>query len=187
MDSNRPVLICMDLHREFITPGRPWADPDGERVSKQCSKIMQHGRANAWTLIHIQLDRDAPFLFRAQLDQIITGCEPRADEVSLQRAGVSAYSHLDVFDILESLKHRDIYLIGFSAPTSITHTLFDAKANSHLIKIVESAIGSMDLEDWGAKYARLLCFDTAKRLGRFESLADLPLCLEDEDGVASPL
>lgn len=35
-----PVLVCLDLQMEFVAPGRPWADPDGEAVSATCADVI---------------------------------------------------------------------------------------------------------------------------------------------------
>lgn len=171
MGYDEPLLVCMDLQQEFVTPGRPWADPDGEEITEVCAKTIQAARNANWTLIHMQLHRGSPMMDGACLPQSIPGCEPLRGEVVLKRAGVSAYSHPDLETILSPNLDPDgpkpkCIMIGFSASTSLTKTLYDAQDRMHDLNLLEEACGSADAGDWSAEHTRALCIKTARDLGR---------------------
>ena len=165
------VLLCMDLQQEFVAPGRPFADPDGEAVAAVCADLLHRARTADWIIVHAQLHQGGPLIAGHGLTQPIKGCEPRPEEVLLRRAGVSAYAHPDMEGVLDSCIGANAYMIGFSAPTSLTSTLFDAEDRGHPLILVEGAIGGADLGEWGAEATRDLCVDSARRLGRSVTLA----------------
>lgn len=61
-------------------------------------------------------------------------------------------------------------MIGFSAPMSLTSTLYDAEDRRVRLSLVEGAIGGADVGEWAADDTRALCCDTARRLGRAATL-----------------
>lgn len=171
---NIPVLVCLDLQMEFAAPGRPWADPEGEAVGALCADIIARARAHGWTLVHAQLHQGGPLMAGLGMTQPIPGCEPRTGEALLRRAGVSAYAHPDLDGILEGSLGAQAYLIGFSAGTSLTSTLFDAQDRGHPLSLIEEAVGAADVGEWASEENRALCIDSARRMERAVSLAHLP-------------
>ena len=184
MGYDEPLLICMDLQQEFVTPGRPWADPDGEEISEVCEQTIKATREACWTLIHMQLHRGSPMMDGPCLPQSIPGCEPRKGEVVLKRSGVSAYSHPDLDGLLSPYLDPDAskpscIMIGFSAGTSLTSTLYDAQDRCHNLKLLEEACGSADAGDWSAEHTRALCIKTARELDRSVRKSAFPGILDN--------
>ncbi|MCR9128158.1 MAG: isochorismatase family protein [Alphaproteobacteria bacterium] len=165
-----PLLLCMDLQQEFVAPGRPFADPDGDEISAVCADLIAQARRAGWTVVHAQLHQGGPVIAGHGLTQPIPGCEPRPGEVLLRRAGVSAFAHPDMEGILESSMGAEAYMIGFSAPMSLTSTLYDAEDRRVRLSLVEGAIGGADVGEWAAGDTRALCCDTARRLSRAVTL-----------------
>ena len=165
-----PLLLCMDLQQEFVAPGRPFADPDGEDIAAVCAELIASARKAGWTVVHAQLHQGGPIIAGHGLTQPIKGCEPRPGEVLLRRAGVSAFAHPDMDGVLESAMGANAYMIGFSAPMSLTSTLYDAADRATGLTLVEGAIGGADVGEWAADDTRALCCDTARRLGRAVTL-----------------
>ena len=168
-----PVLLCVDLQMEFIAPGRPWADPDGEEVAAVCIGVLQQARRSGWAIVHTQLHRGGPMLDgRSALSASIPGCAPRPEEVLLKRAGVSAFAHPDLDGILAGCAEEGAVMIGFTAPISLTTTLYDAADRGHNLKLLQEACGAAHVGEWGVEHTRALCIATAKKLNRLTSLAD---------------
>ncbi len=168
-----PVLLCMDLQMEFIAPGRPFADPDGDLIAKQCGELIADARQAGWSVVHTQFHRGGPLMSDHGLPQPIPGCEPRPGEVLLRRAGVSAFAHPDLDGIAEAAASGGVFVIGFSAPLSLTSTLFDAQDRGKNLLFVEGAIGGADLAEWSAEESRALLIHSAQRLNRRVSLEEL--------------
>lgn len=160
-----PILLCVDLQQEFVVPGRPWADPDGDEIAQVCVAALAAARGAGWQVVHSQLHRGGAMLAGTGLHASIPGCEPRPGEVLLRRAGVSAYAHPDLDAIMESAS-GGVVMIGFSAPMSLTTTLFDAEERGHPLTLLEEACGSADVGDWSAEHTRGLCIANARKLGR---------------------
>ena len=174
MSTQAPVLLCMDLQAEFAAPGRPFADPDGEVVGAHCAQLIEAVRIRGWTVIHALGHAGSAIMPVGGLQATLPGCGPNAGDVVLRRAGVSAFSHPDLDDLLESGASGGVYMIGFSAPISLTSTLFDALDRRRPIYLVEDAIGAADIGDWSADHTRALCIDTARRMERAVRIAELP-------------
>ncbi len=168
-----PVLLCVDLQMEFVAPGRPFADPDGEEIASRCASIISDARDAGWSVVHVQLHQGGALVAGHGLIQPIQGCEPRPGEVLLRRAGVSAFAHPDLEGILEAAAGSGAYAIGFSAPTSLTSTIFDAEDRLQPLHFVEGAIGGADNAEWSAEDSRALLLDTARRMNRHMTLDGL--------------
>jgi len=168
-----PVLLCIDLQMEFVAPGRPFADPDGERIAGQCAALIRDAREAGWSVVHAQLHQGGPLIAGHGLTQPIPGCEPRPGEVLLRRAGVSAFAHPDLEGVLEAAAGSGAYVIGFSAPLSLTSTLFDAEDRRQPLLVVDGAIGGADVSEWSAEESRALLVHTAERLNRSITVAEL--------------
>lgn len=171
MGYDEPLLVCIDLQQEFVTPGRPWADPDGDEISQVCAETLKAAREAKWEIIHLVFHRGTPMMDGACLPGPIPGCEPLKGERVLKRSGVSAYSHPDVEHLLvpnldpEGPQPKCI-MIGFNAATSLTTTLYDAQDRCHDLNLLEEACGASDSGDWSAEHSRALCIKTARDLGR---------------------
>ncbi|WP_375283979.1 cysteine hydrolase family protein [Marinicauda pacifica] len=165
MKLGAPILLCMDLQQEFVVPGRPWADPEGEEIAEICVTVLRAAREAGWTIIHSQLHRGGPMLDGQGLHQSILGCEPKPGEVLLRRAGISAYAHPELDSIMQGAT-SGVVMIGFSAPMSLTTTLYDAEDRGQPLKLLEEACGSAEVGDWSAEHTRGLCIATARKLNR---------------------
>ena len=168
-----PVLLCMDLQMEFVAPGRPFADPDGEVIAARCASLIRDAREAGWSVVHAQLHQGGPLIAGHGLTQPIPGCEPRPGEVLLRRAGVSAFAHPDLDGVVEAAAGSGAYVIGFSAPLSLTSTLFDAEDRGQNLLFVGDAIGGADVAEWSAEESRALLVHTAERLNRSVTLTEL--------------
>ena len=167
-----PVLLCVDLQMEFIAPGRPWADPDGDEIAARCADVLDNARSNGWLVVHTQLHRGGPMLDGDGLPASIPGCAPRPGEVLLKRAGVSAYAHPDMDGVMAGCLAEGAIMIGFTAPMSLTTTLYDAEDRGHQLALLEEACGSAHVGEWGAEHTRALCVATARKLQRSATLHD---------------
>lgn len=68
-----PLLLCMDLQQEFVAPGRPFADPDGDEISAVCADLIAQARRAGWTVVHAQLHQGGPVIAGHGLTQPILG------------------------------------------------------------------------------------------------------------------
>ena len=174
-----PVLLCLDLQMEFVAPGRPFADPDADAIAALCGDLIREARMAGWSVVHAQLHQGGPLIAGHGMTEPIKGCEPRPEEVLLRRAGVSAFAHPDLDGVLESGMGSGAYVIGFSAPLSLTATILDADDRGHRLSLVEEAIGGADVSEWSAEESRALCIDTARRIKRSLTVSELRKRMRD--------
>src|SRR5258706_16008134 len=58
----RPWLVCVDLQREYVVPGRPLYEVSAPPVADVCRRMLHFARSRKWRVVHTQL-RQADGLF----------------------------------------------------------------------------------------------------------------------------
>ena len=49
-----PLLIAMDIQREYTTEGRPYFINGIEPSVKNCRRVLDHARAQRWPVAHVR-------------------------------------------------------------------------------------------------------------------------------------
>jgi nicotinamidase-related amidase len=139
----RPWLVCLDLQRDHVVPGRPHYASANAEVAAICGDVLGFARDEGWRIVHSQLREDdtAPWprdLFHAPIE----GLRPLISEPVFFRQGLSAFANPAFAAELALARGKDVYLIGFSlADTCLATALAGVDARLSLI-LVEDAIGA---------------------------------------------
>ncbi len=139
----RPWLVCLDLQRDHVVPGRPHYASANAEVAAICGDVLGFARDEGWRIVHSQLREDdmAPWprdLFHAPIE----GLRPLISEPVFFRQGLSAFANPAFAAELAPARGKDVYLIGFSlADTCLATALAGVDARLSLI-LVEDAIGA---------------------------------------------
>lgn len=162
------TLICVDLQEEFVLPGRPWADPQAPQVLEVCRAALTAARAARWRIAHAHLHRGGPMTDPRALSRPASGFRPEPDEVLLRRTGVSIFSHPETCEIAAEAAacQAPVVMVGFSAPMSLSASLFDAHDRGLPLSLLKGAAGGADIGAWRAQETRHFCEAIAARLGR---------------------
>jgi len=138
-----PWLICLDLQREYVVPGRPGYAPAGPDVAAVCLKVLDHARAAGWRVVHSQLRRHATSPFGAALfGAPIEGLRPLISEPVFFRGGLSAFANPAFAAELARARGDEVFLIGFSLADTCLATALAAVDHGLSLVLVEDALGA---------------------------------------------
>jgi nicotinamidase-related amidase len=139
----RPWLVCLDLQRDHVVPGRPCYAAENAEVAARCAQVLGFARDEGWRIVHSQLREDdtAPWprdLFHAPIE----GLRPLISEAVFFRKGLSAFGNPAFAAELGQARGKEVLLIGFSlADTCLATALAGVDAGLQLV-LVEDAIGA---------------------------------------------
>ena len=139
----RPWLVCLDLQRDYVVPGRPRYAAENADVAAICARVLGSARDEGWRIVHSQLREDdtAPWprdLFHAPIE----GLRPLISEPVFFRQGLSAFTNPAFAAELGLARGKEVFLIGFSlADTCLATALAGVDAGLSLV-LVEDAIGA---------------------------------------------
>ncbi|HEY3799749.1 MAG TPA: cysteine hydrolase [Caulobacteraceae bacterium] len=137
----RSWLICLDLQRDYVVPGRPKFDPGADAVAQACDRMLRHARDDGWRIVHAHQQTGAvgdSSRFGAPID----GLRPLVREPIFMRAGLSAFSNPDFSEELGAARGAEVYLIGFSLSGSCLATALAAVDAGLNVSLVEDAVGA---------------------------------------------
>lgn len=144
-----PWLLCLNLQREYATPGRPSHAPHWEGASDRARACLYHARSVGWRVAHVQSRRlrrsDDGFFARP-----IEGLEPSPSEPVYTTVHRSALAHADLCARVHEDDPGAIYVIGFSLAQDGLATLFHAWDLGLPMRIVEGAAASPAIGDRSA-------------------------------------
>jgi nicotinamidase-related amidase len=151
----RPRLVCLDLQREYVVPGRPlYADGAG-LVADHCTRVLTFARRQGWRVIHAQR-RHAEGLFdrTSYFGAPIEGLRPLISEPVFAHTGLSAFGNPDFTAELRDAVGQDVFLIGFSLSSTCLATALAAVDLGLTITVVDEAVGAAPAPGLAAGDAR---------------------------------
>ena len=137
----RPWLICLDLQREYVVPGRPGYACASAAVADACVNVLAQARARGWRIVHSQRQWTREATFGGLFGAPIEGLRPRITEPVFMRASISAFADSAFEMEMREARGADVYLIGFSLADSCVATAFGAIDAGHSLVLVEDAVG----------------------------------------------
>jgi nicotinamidase-related amidase len=144
-------LICLDLQREYVVPGRPHYQPANACVANACVRVLEHARAQGWRVVHSQLrNSGASFFGDGIFGAPIEGLRPMVTEPVFLRRSLSAFANTAFSAELASACGDDVYLMGFSMADTCLATAFAAVDLGLSLTLVEDAIGVGGTAAFGA-------------------------------------
>jgi len=139
----RPWLVCLDLQRDYVVPGRPRYAAENAEVAATCARVLGFARDEGWRIVHSQLRDDDGAgwprdLFRAPIE----GLRPLISEAVFFRQGLSAFGNPGFAAELRMARDKEVFLIGFSLADTCLATAFAAVDAGLTLVLVEDAIGA---------------------------------------------
>jgi nicotinamidase-related amidase len=137
-----PLLLCVDLQKEHLTPGRRHIMVDVDDVLAKCSAILGQWRSELWPVAHLKrVAQSAWFNAASSLTDWLDELRPLPGEMVFEHPLPSAYSSKRFstyrFDIGRSSR---IYMIGFSLEESILATVVEGFHRGHTVRVVADAV-----------------------------------------------
>jgi nicotinamidase-related amidase len=141
----RRWLICLDLQRDYVVPGRPRYAPGNAEVAEACAKVLGRAREEGWRVVHSQHRADgAPLSPRGLFDAPIEGLRPLISEPVFFRSGLSAFANPAFAAELKRARGDRVLLIGFSLADTCLATALAAVDAGLSLTLVEDAVGASD-------------------------------------------
>jgi nicotinamidase-related amidase len=167
-----PLLICLDLQRDYVATGRPRYAPANAAVAEACIGVLKRARAGGWRIVHSQRQRALEAAFGAALfNAPIEGLRPLISEPVFIRRCLSAFSEPEFAAELHEAKADTVYLIGFSLADTCLATTLAAVDHGLTLTLIEDALGGVAADgEPAARFARSILSPFA----RFIASQDIP-------------
>jgi nicotinamidase-related amidase len=180
----RPRLVCLDLQREYVVPGRPlYADGAG-RVAEACVRLLGHARRRGWRVVHVQRRlADGLFDRSGYFAAPIEGLQPLISEPVFAREQLSAFGSAEFCAEMRDARGQDVYLAGFALAGSCLATAYGAVDAGLHLTVVSDAAGAAPargLDHRLAREASLLVLGSLARIatsGELMAAADMEFAL----------
>lgn len=144
-----PWLICLNLNREYVTPGRPLHAAGAAAAATRARACLSHARDTGWPVAHIQ-SRRSRLAQDARFFRPIEGLEPLPSEPLFITRRLSALAHAELRARLLTDRPSSVFLVGFALSHEGLATLFDAVDCGLRLRVVEDAVASPALGDRSA-------------------------------------
>jgi nicotinamidase-related amidase len=143
-----PIVVFLDMQKEYIATPRLIAIPEIERALDNCKKVLTHARSAGLPIVFLRwLNKSSPF-FNAATPFVgwIDGFEPQRNEMIFERKQPSCYSS-DGFSQLMEHGGNEVVLVGFAGESACLSTIVDAFHRNHRIVYLKDASASHGLVD----------------------------------------
>jgi nicotinamidase-related amidase len=133
-------LICLDLQRDCVIPGRPRYVAGAANIATICAGVLAHARNEGWRVVHSQV-RDPRSLAAQAFDAPIEGLRPLITEPVYFRSGLSAFANPEFAAEMLGACGEETFLIGFSLADSCLATALAGVDAGLRMTVVEDAMG----------------------------------------------
>jgi nicotinamidase-related amidase len=144
-ESRRSWLICLDLQRDHVVPGRPRYSIANTEVAATCARVLGLAREDGWRVVHSQYRDEAVTAWPRELfGAPIEGLRPLVTEPVYFRRGLSAFANPGFTAELRCARGDDVYLIGFSLSDTCLATALGGVDEGLSLTLVEDAVGASE-------------------------------------------
>jgi len=143
--NSTPWLICLDLQRDCVIPGRPRYDAGNAEVAAVCARVLALARCEGWRIVHSQVrDGHAPLAPAQGFHSPIEGLRPLIAEPMYFRRGLSAFANPEFGAEMLAARGERVFLIGFSLADSCLATALAGIDAGLRLTLIEDAVGAVD-------------------------------------------
>ena len=136
-------LICLDLQRDYVVPGRARYAPAHSGIVLACRQVLDIARAGGWRVVHSQTRRDESALIqRDMFGAPIEGLRPLVTEPVFFRRGLSAFANPCFAAEMRAARGAEVFLIGFSLADSCLATALAAVDEGLELTLLDDAVGA---------------------------------------------
>lgn len=136
-----PLLICMDLQREFTAAGRPHQIHDPARAIANCIKLQSRWREQLWPIAHLKRTATAAYFNPASnLTDWLNELAPLSGELTFEHALPSAFSSAKFADFMRHIGALRCFVSGFVLQESILATVVDGFHRGIQFDVVSDAV-----------------------------------------------
>ena len=173
---SRPqLLLCMNLQKEHLAPGRRHMMAGTDDVLTACAAILEGWRARLWPIVHLKRIAHAAWFNPASaMTDWLDGYRPRPGEITFEHPLPSAYSSARFAAYMSEIGNATrIVMIGFSLDESILATVVDGFHRGHNLRVTGEAVASRQLDDCPLDLYRRVLLGLVADYATIETLEDV--------------
>lgn len=138
---SNPILVLIDIQREYTTPGRPFYLNGIDSSLENCNEILTLARDKDWTIVHIKHLKAGSPIFNPESEHsdFATGFEPSAGETIITKDLYSCYSAEEFRRLMETTDAEHIYIIGYNSIMCCLSTVIDGYHRGNTLTFIEDA------------------------------------------------
>jgi nicotinamidase-related amidase len=173
-NSRAQLLLCMNLQKEHLAPGRRHMMAGTDEVLVACAAVMESWRARLWPIVHLKrIARAAWFNPASAMTDWIDAYRPRHGELVFEHPLPSAYSSARFAAYMAEIGSATrVVMIGFSLDESILATVIDGFHRGHSLRVVGDAMAGRQLDYCDLKTYRRMLFGLIADYAVLEPLSD---------------
>jgi nicotinamidase-related amidase len=139
-DGKIPILVLIDVQREYTSPGRPFHIKSIGPSLENCRRMLDFARANSWPVGHVRHLQDG-HLFNEGLEysRFVAGFEPLPNEMLFTKSKLSCYSSEPFCQFMESARAEEVYLVGYNSQMCCLSTVVQGHHLGHRFNYVADA------------------------------------------------
>lgn len=167
-----PWLVCLNLNREYVTPGQPLYAPGAAAAAMRARACLSHARDNNWSIAHV-LRRHTQLRRSHNFTRPIDGLEPLPSEALFITEQCSAFAHIELRARMLADRPPAVFLVGFSLAVEVLASVFDAADIGAPVRVVQDAVATPPIGDRSAAEMDRAAFAIAASLSSLVSSADV--------------
>lgn len=141
--SCRPLLVLIDVLREYIELGRPLRLDSIEKSLFRLARVLEHARQHRWSIAHVRWRQEYMLFNENQcFSEFISGFRPLGNEMVFCKPVASAYSSADFVSMMNTRGGEGVYIAGYQGPSACLATLVDGHSRGHRLKFIADASSS---------------------------------------------
>jgi len=174
LGSRPQLLLCMNLQKEHLAPGRRHMMAGTDDVLTACAAILEGWRARLWPIVHLKRIAHAAWFNPASaMTDWLDGYRPRPGEITFEHPLPSAYSSARFAAYMSEIGGATrIVMIGFSLDESIVATVIDGFHRGHNLRVTGDAVASRQLDDCPLDLYRRVLLGLVSDYATIETLQD---------------
>jgi nicotinamidase-related amidase len=138
-----PILILVDLQREYLSSTRPLALADAPAAIVNCIKLLEHARDLQIPVAFLRWSQPAKiFSPDSQFSDWVDGCRPSGSDMVFDRAWPSCYANQQFTKMMDSGGGRNAVIAGFTGAVACLATIVEGVARQHRYTFLQDASAS---------------------------------------------
>jgi len=135
-----PVLVLVDVQKEYITEGRPFCLETIGPSLNNIGRLLAHARARGWAVVHMRHQQNSQcFTYGSEFSEFIDGFGPEGEERSLVKTDFSCFSCPEFQALVDRWRNREIIIVGYGATMCCLSTMIDAHHRGYDFTFVTDA------------------------------------------------
>ena len=149
-----PLLILVDLQREFMTDGSFMQIVESGPALQNCRRLLAHARSRGWPIAHVRWVHQANRSGRAsEFTDWIEGVRPQASEMVFEKEFPSCYTDQAFAKMMDAGSGNSAVVAGLAGSVSCLATLIEGSSRAHKLVFAADASASHGIRDVSEKQA----------------------------------